>query len=66
MQSIGYAIAAVFPLGIGLLHDATGAWVVPLCVIAGVVAAAIPAGVVVARSRTIEDEWERRHSSSWS
>ncbi len=65
VQSIGYAIAAMFPLGIGLLHDATGAWVVPLCVIAGVVAAAIPAGVVVARPHTIEDEWERRHGS-WS
>lgn len=65
VQSIGYAIAAMFPLGIGLLHDATGAWIVPLCVIGGVVAAAIPAGVVVARPHTIEDEWERRHGS-WS
>jgi CP family cyanate transporter-like MFS transporter len=65
VQSIGYAIAAVFPVAIGLLHDATDAWVLPLCVIAGVVAAAIPAGVVVARPHTIEDEWERRHGA-WS
>jgi MFS transporter, CP family, cyanate transporter len=63
VQSIGYAIAAVFPLSIGLLHDATDAWVLPLCVIAGVVAAAIPAGVVVGRPHTIEDEWERRHGA---
>ena len=65
VQSVGYAIAAVFPLAIGLLHDATDAWVLPLCVIAGVVAAAIPAGVVVGRPHTIEDEWERRHGA-WS
>jgi CP family cyanate transporter-like MFS transporter len=65
VQSIGYAIAAVFPVAIGLLQDATDAWVLPLCVIAGVVAAAIPAGVVVARPHTIEDEWERRHGA-WS
>ena len=65
VQSTGYAIAAVFPLAIGLLHDASDGWVLPLCVIGGVVAAAIPAGVVVARPSTIEDQWERRHGS-WS
>ena len=61
VQSIGYAIVALFPVGIGLLHGATGSWVGPLLALSCVVAAAIPAGVVVSRRTTIEDEWERRH-----
>ena len=61
VQSIGYAIVALFPVGIGLLHGATGSWTAPLIVLAFVIAAAIPAGFVVARRTTIEDEWERRH-----
>lgn len=63
VQSIGYGIAALFPLGIGLLHDATQSWTGPLIVLAAVVAAVIPAGVVVARPHTVEDEWERRHGA---
>jgi CP family cyanate transporter-like MFS transporter len=63
VQSIGYAMVAVFPLGVGLLHDATGSWTVPLIVLAAAVATSIPAGVVVARGTTIEDDWERRHGT---
>ena len=63
VQSVGYAIVALFPVGIGLLHGATDSWTGPLLVLAVVVAAAIPAGVVVAKRTTIEDEWERRHGS---
>lgn len=61
VQSIGYGIVAIFPVSIGILHDATGAWTVPLIVLALVVVVAIPAGFVVARGRTVEDEWESRH-----
>ena len=61
VQSIGYAIAAVFPLLVGLLHDTTGGWRVPLLVMAGVLIVAIPAGIVAGRRRTVEDEWEHRH-----
>ena len=63
VQSGGYAIAALFPVGIGLLHDATGSWTGPLIVLACVVAAAIPAGVVAARPHTVEHDWERRHGA---
>ncbi|MFD4958052.1 CynX/NimT family MFS transporter [Microbacterium sp. NPDC058389] len=63
VQSIGYGIAALFPLGIGLLHDATDSWTGPLIVLAIVVAAVIPAGTVVARPHTVEDEWERHHGA---
>ena len=61
VQSVGYAIVALFPVGIGILHDATDSWTGPLLVLAGVVVAAIPAGIVVSRRTTIEDVWERRH-----
>ncbi|WP_102193933.1 MFS transporter [Microbacterium aurantiacum] len=61
VQSIGYSIAAVFPLLIGLLHEVTGGWQVPLIVVAAVIVIAMPAGYVAGRRRTIEDEWERRY-----
>ncbi len=60
VQSIGYAVAAVFPLLIGLLHDATDSWLIPLWVLVGVLVAVIPAGWVAGRRRTIEEDWERR------
>ncbi|MCH6230673.1 MFS transporter [Microbacterium sp. CFH 31415] len=63
VQSVGYAIAALFPFGIGLIHDLTGSWTVPLLILAAVVAGAIPAGVVAARRHTVEDDWERRHGA---
>ncbi|KJQ53225.1 MFS transporter [Microbacterium sp. SA39] len=61
VQSIGYAIAAVFPLLVGLLHETTSGWQVPLLVVGSVLVVSIPAGIVAGRRRTIEDEWERRH-----
>ena len=61
VQSIGYAIAATFPLLIGLLHETTAGWWVPLLVIAGVLVVSIPAGMIAGRRRTVEDEWEHRH-----
>jgi len=63
VQSIGYAVAAVFPLLIGLLHDATDSWLIPLWLLVGVLIAVIPAGWVAGRHRTIEEDWERRHGS---
>ncbi|MHC2998316.1 MFS transporter [Microbacterium sp. HJ5] len=63
VQSVGYAIAALFPFGIGLLHEATDSWTAPLVILAGVIAAAIPAGVVAARRHTVEDDWEHRHGA---
>ncbi len=61
VQSLGYAIAAVFPLLVGLLHDTTAGWQLPLAVVMAVLVVSIPAGLVAGRRRTIEDEWEARH-----
>ncbi len=63
VQSVGYAIVALFPVGIGLIHGWTHSWTLPRIILAAVVAAAIPAGVVAARRHTVEDDWERRHGA---
>jgi len=61
VQSAGYTLAAVFPVLVGVLHEVTGGWQVPLVVVAAALVASIPAGILAGRRRTIEDEWERRH-----
>lgn len=62
-QSIGYAVAALFPFLIGVLHDRSGGWTTPLLVLIAVLVVTIPAGLISARRRTIEDEWEARHGA---
>ncbi|MRG61424.1 MFS transporter [Agromyces sp. CFH 90414] len=56
VQSAGYLFAALAPLAIGLLHDATDGWIWPLIVLA---ATAVPAGIagfIVARPGYLEDD----------
>ncbi|MEI3849079.1 MULTISPECIES: MFS transporter [Microbacterium] len=64
-QSAGYTLAAIFPLLIGMLHDTTGGWQVPLIVVASMLVVSVPAGIYVSRRRTVEDDWERRHARQW-
>ncbi|GAA1536302.1 CP family cyanate transporter-like MFS transporter [Microbacterium ginsengiterrae] len=61
VQSVGYLGAASFPLIVGLLHDATGSWIGPLLVMAGVLLISVPFGMIAGRRRTVEDEWEAKH-----
>lgn len=63
VQSVGYAIVALFPVGVGLLHELTTTWTVPLLVLIVLVLTALPAGIIAARRRTVEDEWEQRHGA---
>lgn len=63
VQSVGYTIAAVFPVLFGVLNAATGSWTPSLLMLAGVLIAVIPAGMMAGRRRTVEDEWERRHGA---
>lgn len=65
VQSLGYALAALVPLAIGVTHELTGGWTAGLLVLGGVIAIVVPAAVVVARSETIEEAWERRHGRAW-
>lgn len=63
VQSVGYTLAAIFPILMGVLRDATGGWTVPLVVIGAALLASIPAGMMAGRRRTVEDEWESRHGA---
>lgn len=62
-QSLGYGVTMLMPIGVGLIHDATGSWTVPLVMLLAISLLAVPAGVVIARRETVEQEWEQRHGS---
>jgi CP family cyanate transporter-like MFS transporter len=64
VQSVGYGIAALMPLAIGVTHELTGGWTAGLIVLGVVIACVIPAGIVVSRGETIEEAWERRHGTA--
>ncbi|WP_025620066.1 MFS transporter [Salinispora cortesiana] len=55
-QSIGYLIAALGPLLVGILYGATGGWAVPVGFLILALAVQTGAGLVIARPRYIEDE----------
>jgi CP family cyanate transporter-like MFS transporter len=60
VQSAGYVFAAAFPFTVGVLHDATDSWTIPLLVIIAVLVVSVPFGLIAGRRRTVEDEWEHR------
>jgi CP family cyanate transporter-like MFS transporter len=55
-QSIGYLIAATGPLGVGLLHQATGGWTAGLALLLAVLAAQTAVGMAAARPRLVSAE----------
>ncbi len=55
-QSVGYLLAAVGPFGVGFLYDVTGAWTVPLTVLAIATLPQLLVGLAVARPAYIEDQ----------
>ncbi|MDX6359212.1 MAG: transporter, family, cyanate transporter [Nocardioidaceae bacterium] len=55
-QSIGYLIAAVGPFGVGLLHDLTGGWTVPLVALTVVAVPQLAVGLAVSRPSYLEDQ----------
>lgn len=63
VQSFGYLVAATFPLAFALINEATGRWTGALIMLGALMLLAVPAGIIAARPRTIEDEWEHRHGA---
>jgi CP family cyanate transporter-like MFS transporter len=55
-QSVGYLIAAVGPFGIGVVHDLSGGWTVPLWVMLAVCVPQWLVGLYAARPAYVEDE----------
>jgi len=52
-QSVGYGLAAVGPIAVGALHDATGGWHVPLAVLIGVAVADLAVGLLAGSDRFV-------------
>jgi CP family cyanate transporter-like MFS transporter len=52
-QSAGYLLAALGPLGVGLLHDATGGWTLALWALLALLGLQILAGLAAARHRLV-------------
>jgi CP family cyanate transporter-like MFS transporter len=55
-QSAGYLIAGTGPFGIGVLHDLSGGWTVPLLALLAITVPQLLVGISVARPAYIEDE----------
>lgn len=55
-QSAGYLIAALGPLLVGVLYEATGGWRAPIGFLLVALAVQTAAGMAIARPRFIEDE----------
>ncbi|MGN6188517.1 MAG: CynX/NimT family MFS transporter [Conexibacter sp.] len=51
-QAISYPIAAVGPVAVGILHDATGSWTAPLSVLVGVAVADVFLALSASRARS--------------
>ncbi|SCF26513.1 MFS transporter, CP family, cyanate transporter [Micromonospora carbonacea] len=58
-QSTGYVIAALGPLLVGVLYEATGGWTAPIGFLLVALAVQTGAGLVIARPRFVEDERTR-------
>lgn len=52
-QGIGYLIACLGPLGLGLLHSASGAWSLPIAVLLAVLVAQTVAAYGASRDRHV-------------
>jgi CP family cyanate transporter-like MFS transporter len=56
VQPVGYALAAIGPFAVGLIHDATGGWNLVLALLALTALPLTVAGVRVARPTYVDDE----------
>jgi CP family cyanate transporter-like MFS transporter len=55
-QSAGYLIAGTGPFGVGLLHDLSGGWTLPLLVLLVLLVPQLFIGLAVSRPAYVEDE----------
>jgi CP family cyanate transporter-like MFS transporter len=58
-QGVAYALGALGPLLVGLLHDLTGGWTLPLLFLLAVALAATIPAITLARPTFVEDELAR-------
>lgn len=58
VQGIGYALASIGPIGLGIIREATDSWTVPLVVLAASAIPGVFAGWFACRPRYVEDAAE--------
>ena len=63
-QGVGYAIAGVGPILVGVLHAATGGWTAPFVLLFVSLAVLLGGAVVACRPVMLEDTWEPRTAAS--
>ncbi|OJX69131.1 MAG: hypothetical protein BGO94_11240 [Micrococcales bacterium 72-143] len=56
VQTVGYLLGAVGPFVVGILHDVTEGWLVPLVFLLAVLVILPPAAAILARARTVDAE----------
>jgi CP family cyanate transporter-like MFS transporter len=61
-QAAGYLLAGIGPFGVGVLHDATGGWTVPLLALVAVCVPQLAVGIAVSRPAYVEDQLALRDS----
>lgn len=61
-QSVGYLVASVGPFAVGVLHDATDGWTLPVVLLLALSLPLLPVGLAVAKPVYIEDEIRARAS----
>ena len=60
VQGVGYTVAALGPIVVGVLYGATGTWTGALAFLLGTVAVLVVAGTVACRPGMLEDLWGRK------
>ena len=61
-QSVGYLAAAIGPFAVGVVHDATDGWTVPLLLLLVLALPILPIGLAVSKPTYVEDEIRSRAS----
>lgn len=64
VQGVGYAVAAAIPLLVGILHDLSAGWTLPMIMLLVVTAACTGPALALRKPKFIEDELERIHARS--
>lgn len=63
VQGVGYGIAALGPVVLGVLHELSGDWTLPIAFLLVSALSIVAAGLVVSRPRMLEDDWARPPSA---
>lgn len=60
-QGVGYLLGTMGPVAIGILHDLTGAWTVPLLALIGLLVPKLIAGLIAAAPGAVDAPTDRSH-----